>query len=179
MRLCARAYASSASMVRPSRAGTATLSAAVRFDNRLGNWKMKPTWRERKVARSLSGSVHTSVPSSSSLPSVGLVRAPSIAISVDLPEPDRPTIDTNSPAFSSRLAPRTASYPGAAPYRLVNDCADKITSAPFGVNECIRRRSAHPPRRQQGANETENGREQDRNYRADLQYRERWPREWD
>jgi len=95
-------------MVRPSKAGTATLSTAVRFDNRLGNWNTKPTWRERKVARSLSGSVHTSVPSSSSLPSVGLVNAPSMAISVDLPEPDRPTIEMNSPRLSSRLTPRTA-----------------------------------------------------------------------
>jgi hypothetical protein len=95
-------------MVRPSSAGTATLSTAVRFDSRLGNWKMKPTWRERKVARSLSASVHTSVPSSNSLPSVGMVKAPSMAIRVDLPEPERPTIETNSPRLSSRLTPRTA-----------------------------------------------------------------------
>ena len=58
---------------------------------------MKPMRRERKVASSASESVQTSVPSSRSLPSVGLVKAPSMAIRVDLPEPDRPTIETNSP----------------------------------------------------------------------------------
>src|SRR5437660_5576995 len=84
-------------MVRPSNAGTATLSAAVKFDNRLGNWKTKPTWQARNVARSLSDSVQTSLPSSKSLPSVGLVKAPSMAISVDLPEPERSTIEMNSP----------------------------------------------------------------------------------
>ena len=39
---------------------------------------------------------------------VGLVKAPSMAINVDLPEPDRPTIEMNSPRLSSRLTPRTA-----------------------------------------------------------------------
>ena len=53
---------------------------------------------------------------------------------VDLPEPDRPTIDTSSPIGNSRLAPRTAWYPGAAPYLLVSDFADRITSAHFRLN---------------------------------------------
>src|SRR6266851_614067 len=117
-------------MVRPSSAGTATLSTAVRLDSRLGNWKTKPTWRERKVANSASERAQTSAPSSDSFPRVGLVKAPSMAIRVDLPEPDRPTIETNSPARNSRLAPRTASYPGAPPYRLVSDCADRVTARP-------------------------------------------------
>jgi hypothetical protein len=70
---------------------------------------MKPMRRERKVASSASESVQTSVPSSRSVPSVGLVKAPSMAIRVDFPEPDRPTIDTNSPTSSSRVTSRTAS----------------------------------------------------------------------
>src|SRR6516162_9526814 len=37
-------------MVRPSSAGSATLSTAVRFESRLGNWKTKPMLRERTVA---------------------------------------------------------------------------------------------------------------------------------
>jgi hypothetical protein len=94
--------------VRPSSAGTATLSAAVKFDSRLGNWKTKPIWRARNVARCVSDSAHTSVPSRRSLPSVGLVKAPSMAIRVDLPEPERPTIEMNSPRRSSRLASQTA-----------------------------------------------------------------------
>ena len=113
-------------MVRPSSAGTATLSAAVKFDNRLGNWKTKPTWQARNVARSLSDSVHTSVPSSKSRPCVGLVKAPSMAISVDLPEPERPTIEMKSPRPTSRLASRTAAQAEAAPYRLLSDCADSV-----------------------------------------------------
>jgi hypothetical protein len=96
-------------MVRPSSAGRATLSIAVRFGNRLGNWNTKPMRRERNAASSVSDSAQMSVPSSRTLPSVGLVKAPSIAIKVDLPEPDRPTIATNSPACRSRLALRTAS----------------------------------------------------------------------
>jgi hypothetical protein len=95
-------------MLRPSRAGTATLSAAVKFARRLGNWKTNPTWQARNVARSVSDNVQTSVPSSKSFPSVGLVKAPSMAISVDLPEPERPTTEMNSPRRNSRLAPRTA-----------------------------------------------------------------------
>src|SRR5207245_10035434 len=101
-------------MVRPSNAGTATLSAAVKFDNRLGNWKTKPTWQARNVARSVSDSVHTSVPSSKSRPCVGLVKVPSIAISVDLPEPEGTTIEMNAQRATSRLEVLTATY-GCAP----------------------------------------------------------------
>src|SRR5260370_15336146 len=102
-----------------------------------------------------------------------------MAIRVDLPEPDRPTIETNSPTRNSRLAPRTASYPGAPPYRLVSDCADRVTSPPFCVNERIRRHSTHPPRRQKGADKTEDCRKYDRQDCADMQDRERRPRERD
>jgi hypothetical protein len=65
--------------------------------------------RERTVARCASGSAQISVPPSSTLPSLGSLKAPSIAINVDLPEPERPTTATNSPSDSSRLALRTAS----------------------------------------------------------------------
>src|SRR5260370_19241045 len=92
---------------------------------------MKPIWRLRKVASAASDSAHTSLPSSNTLPSVGFVRAPSKASKVDLPEPERPTIETNSPVRNSRLPSRTASYAGPAPYRLVTDCADRITSLGF------------------------------------------------
>src|SRR5712691_2691604 len=149
-------------MERPSRAGTATLSTAVRFDSRLGIWKTKPICRARKLASFDSESVQTSVPSSNSLPCVGLVKAPSIAIRVDLPEPDRPTIETNSPAASSRLAPRTASWPGAVPYRLVSDCADRATSTPLRLDELIGRHATDPPRREKGADETQDRRERNR-----------------
>src|SRR5712691_7323635 len=149
-------------MVRPSGSGTATLSTAVRFESRLGNWKTKPTWRQRKVANSVSERAQTSAPSSDSLPWVGLVKAPSIAIRVDLPEPDRPTIETNSPAASSRLAPRTASWPGAVPYRLVSDCADRATSTPLRLDELIGRHATDPPRREKGADETQDRRERNR-----------------
>src|SRR4249920_1237796 len=155
-------------MVRPSSAGTATLSTAVRFDSRLGNWKMKPMWRQRKSANSASGSIQISAPSNKTLPSVGLVRAPSIAISVDLPEPDRPTIDTNSPRRSSRLACRTASYPGPLPYRLVSAWACSVTSPAFHLDECIRCHAAHAPCRQQRPDDAEDRREHDRRECADL-----------
>jgi len=95
-------------MVRPSSAGRATLSTTLRLETRLGNWNTKPIPRERTVARSASCSFQISVLPMSTLPSLGSAKAPSIASSVDLPEPERPTIETNSPAASSRLAPRTA-----------------------------------------------------------------------
>src|SRR6266851_5880935 len=118
-----------------------------------------------------------SVPSSNTWPSVGLVRAPSMASRVDLPEPERPTIDTNSPARSSRLAPRTAACPG--PYRLLSDCAERVTSSPFRLDEGVGRHAAHPPRRQERADETEHGGEHQRREHGGLQDSERRPGERD
>src|SRR4051812_48806924 len=124
-------------------------------------------WRQRKVASSVSGSAQMSVPSSNNLPSVGGVSAPSIANRVDLPEPERPTIETNSLARNSRQAPRTASYPGAAPYLLVSNCADRITAARFCLNERMGRHLTRPPCRHRGADQTEHSRKGNRHGRAD------------
>jgi hypothetical protein len=87
----------------------ATLSTARKLDRRLGNWKMKPTCRDRKPANPASESVHTSVPSTTTWPWLGFVNAPSMARSVDLPEPERPTIATSSPGVKSSAASLTAS----------------------------------------------------------------------
>ncbi len=44
----------------------------------------------------------------SACPDVGVSRPPTRCMSVDLPEPDGPMIETNSPAAIDRLTPRTA-----------------------------------------------------------------------
>src|SRR5262249_6476881 len=139
---------------------------------------MKPICRQRNPASSTSDNVQTSMPSSSSLPADGRVRAPSIAISVDLPDPERPTIETNSPSCRSRLAPCTASCRRSVPYRLVSDWADRSTLSPFRVDERMRRHSAHTPCREPSAEEAEKHGECDCNDRADLQHRQRRPGEW-
>src|SRR5471030_59283 len=47
------------------------------------------------------------VPSMRTSPSLGCSKPAMIFISVDLPQPDGPTMATNSPSFTSRLTPPT------------------------------------------------------------------------
>ena len=49
-----------------------------------------------------------SVPSTVTVPSDGRLRPPSIAISEDLPEPERPMMAANRPGSTSRSMPATA-----------------------------------------------------------------------
>jgi hypothetical protein len=72
---------------------------------------MKPIWRARKAASSSSPIDQMSVPSSVTSPSLGRVSAPSMASKVDLPEPERPTMETNSPAPMRSVTSATAPKP--------------------------------------------------------------------
>ena len=51
-----------------------------------------------------------SVPSTVTVPSDGRLKPPSIAISEDLPEPERPMIAAKRPASTSRSMPATADH---------------------------------------------------------------------
>src|SRR5215471_9228273 len=59
----------------------------------------------RRCASSGSVSVATSTPSNRYWPELGRSRQPSTAINVDFPEPDAPTIATNSPRAIVTLTP--------------------------------------------------------------------------
>ncbi len=64
------------------------------------------------------------MPSTVSRPADGALMAPRIPSSVDLPAPDSPMIDTNSPGAIRKLTPETASTAESpVPYRLVNSSA--------------------------------------------------------
>src|SRR5205823_3009243 len=71
-------------------------------------WKMKPSFWLRMRARARAESVATSSPSSQYRPPLGESRHPRMCISVDLPEPDGPVIETNSPAPMLQSTPRNA-----------------------------------------------------------------------
>src|SRR5688572_7670198 len=69
---------------------------------------MKPMRSLRVFARAAGMSPVTSCPSSRYLPSVGVSRSPSSASSVDLPQPEGPEIERNSPFATSRWMPSSA-----------------------------------------------------------------------
>jgi hypothetical protein len=122
--LSARPRASSAAMPRRFRSapetpailsGSTTLSSTEVFGVRKNCWNTNPKvlFRVRLTCR--APSVAASVPSSSTCPADGLSSSASRCISVDLPEPDLPTIARLSPwctasdtplSASNRVAPR-------------------------------------------------------------------------
>src|SRR6266496_6503622 len=64
---------------------------------------MRPICRRRKIASFVWSSTHTSVPSTSTWPELGVSTPPRICSRVDLPEPEGPTMATNSPLFTPKL----------------------------------------------------------------------------
>ena len=92
----------------PSSAGRATLSISRNVGSRLANWKTKPILRLRKAASAFSDRPQISVPSTMTVPPDGRLKPPIIAISEDLPEPDRPMIAAKRPGSTSRSMPATA-----------------------------------------------------------------------
>ena len=65
---------------------------------RLQNWYTSPTSRRRNTASSSSERAYTSAPFSSTWPEVGRSTPPMRCSRVDLPEPEEPTMATNSPS---------------------------------------------------------------------------------
>ena len=80
-------------------AGTSTLSSTVRHFSSVGDWNTMPT---------PSGGACTDTPSSRTSPALGGRRPATIFISVVLPQPLGPTMDTNSPSATSSDVGRNA-----------------------------------------------------------------------
>ena len=76
---------------------------------RLKRWKTKPMRARRILVRSASERREKSVPSMVTEPLVAGVRPPRMWKRVDLPEPEGPTMATNSPGQISKLTLRSAS----------------------------------------------------------------------
>ncbi len=84
-------------------------SSAVSIGSRLKNWKTKPMCRRRSFVSSVSFRLVISIPSISTVPSVGLSRPARMCIRVDLPDPDGPITAVRWPRGISSETPRSAS----------------------------------------------------------------------
>lgn len=91
-----------------SRAGSSTLSATVRLETRLKNWKTTPMLRRRRTAQRASRYSSTRSPPIHSFPLSGRWRPPMRWSRVDFPAPEGPVTATNSPGRTDRSTPRTA-----------------------------------------------------------------------
>src|SRR4029453_18358469 len=74
-------------------------------------WNTKPIRPARSADSSRSDSAETSCPSIRTVPALGRSSVPSRFSTVDLPEPDGPTIATRSPYRMDRQTPRGARRP--------------------------------------------------------------------
>src|SRR5262245_9670579 len=83
-----------------------TFSSALSAGSSWNDWNTKPRVRPRSSARRSSSSANTSVPSSSTVPALGVSRPARMARSVDLPEPEAPTTATASPRVTARSISR-------------------------------------------------------------------------
>ncbi|GGU13424.1 hypothetical protein GCM10010178_00770 [Lentzea flava] len=91
----------------------ATFSVAVRASERWNCWNTNPSLLPRSADRLRSGSDETSWPSISTVPDDGRSRVPIRCSRVDLPEPDGPTIASNSPALTcSETSANAVTPPG-------------------------------------------------------------------
>ena len=82
--------------------GSITFSTTVSVGSSWKNWKMTPHVRPRHSAMRLSERLARFVPPTTSEPEVGRSMPVIMFISVDLPEPERPTTAMNSPASTWR-----------------------------------------------------------------------------
>ena len=85
------------------------LSWIVNVSSRLNSWNTKPRLSRRKVATSLSFILPSSLPSSTTVPPVGLSSAARRFKSVVLPEPDSPIMATYSPSSTLKFTFLSAS----------------------------------------------------------------------
>jgi hypothetical protein len=89
--------------------GRVMFSSAVSIGSRLKNWKTKPIVSRRSSVSSFSESFVMSMPSTWTLPSVGMSSPASRCMSVDLPEPEGPMIAVIRPASIPSVTPPSAS----------------------------------------------------------------------
>src|SRR5687767_2188800 len=97
-----------------------TFSSAVIEGRSWNDWNTKPSMRPRSAARPSSSSALSSWPSILTDPELGVSRPASSPSSVDLPDPDTPTIATASPALTSKLTP----------LKMVNSASPVVTCLP-------------------------------------------------
>ena len=90
----------------------ATFSAAVRFGRSLKSWKTQPTFR-RSSGTFPRRSRARSRPPTKMRPDVGSSSFRISRISVDLPEPEAPTTNTNSPFSITNETSESAVTPGS------------------------------------------------------------------
>jgi len=92
--------------------GSSTFSRAVSTGMRLKNWKTNPIFFLLMVGRMENSlprkPLVMSIPSMKILPSVGRESPPRRLRRVDLPDPDGPTMETNSPRLIWMSIPLTA-----------------------------------------------------------------------
>jgi hypothetical protein len=88
--------------------GVATFSSADVRGRRLYCWKTKPIVLLRRPASSSSSRSATGVPARRYVPLVGRSRQPMMFMRVVFPEPDGPTIATNSPSSTLMSTLRSA-----------------------------------------------------------------------
>src|SRR5262245_24954308 len=69
---------------------------------------MRPICRRRKIASFVWSRAQMSVPSTSTWPELGVSTPPRMCSRVDLPEPEGPTMATNSPFSTVKLTPSMA-----------------------------------------------------------------------
>ena len=87
-------------------------SAAVRFGRSLKSWKTQPTLR-RSSGTFERFSRPRSRPPTTMRPREGSISFSSSRITVDFPEPDAPTTNTNSPFSIVKETPSSAVTPGS------------------------------------------------------------------
>jgi hypothetical protein len=86
-----------------------TFSATVSVGSSWKNWNTTPTVRPRQAASLFSLRSPNTVPPTSMRPDVARSMPATRFSNVDFPDPDRPTMATNSPGQALRSTPRSAS----------------------------------------------------------------------
>jgi hypothetical protein len=95
--------------------------------------KDKSNFSRRKSARASPFKLPVSTPSMTMRPDVGLSNVPMRLSRVDVPDPEGPTMATNSPREMERETPSSARTTVPSPYSLVRASVWTIKSSPFIV----------------------------------------------
>ena len=111
---------------------SATLPSTDWCSARKNCWNTNPIRDARSADSSRSVIRATSRPVTRTVPLVGRSRVPIRCSSVDLPDPDGPTIATSSPAVTVRLTPASARSGGDPGYTLVTWSSSSTGAAPPG-----------------------------------------------
>ncbi len=100
--------------LRCSSSGSSTFWNTLSTDTRLKLWKMNPIVCRRSVVSCRSDSCRVSLPSTSTVPDVGVSTQPIRLSSVVLPLPDGPAMAMKSPSTTSSVTPRERGHDDVA-----------------------------------------------------------------